>query len=186
MKRKSIGTNYSMCVQPTFIIGTYNEDDSPDFAPITWVSATCEGEDYLLVVSMFGTKKTKQNVIRTKSLSVNLASTDMLNLVDYFGNPQKSTGKPEYSYKKSEYVSAPVLDISRWVYECEVVTSVKTGVSDTFFCRIKNIQIDENVEIADTFDVDLTKFDPIIYSGQYHSIGKRLGKIGDFLENKTE
>lgn len=57
MKRKSIGTNYSMCVQPTFIIGTYNEDDSPNFAPVTWISATCEGEEYLLVVSMFGTKK---------------------------------------------------------------------------------------------------------------------------------
>lgn len=186
MKRKSIGTNYSMCVQPTFIIGTYNEDGSPNFAPITWVSATCEGEEYLLVVSMFGTKKTKQNVIRTKSLSVNLASTDMLNLVDYFGNPSKNTSKPEYSYEKSKYVYAPVLDISRWVYECEMVTSVKTGVSDTFFCRIKNIQIDENVEIGGTFDVDLTKFDPIIYSGQYHSLGRRLGKIGDFLENKTE
>lgn len=186
MKRKSIGTNYSMCVQPTFIIGTYNEDGSPNFAPITWVSAACEGEDYLLVISMFGTKKTKQNVIRTRSLSVNLASTDMLSLVDYFGNPQKSTNKPEYSYEKSEYVYAPVLDMSRWVYECEVITSVKTGASDTFFCKIKNIQIDENVEIADTFDVDLTKFDPIIYSGQYHSLGKHLGKIGDFLENKTE
>ena len=61
------------------------------------------------------------------------------------------------------------------------MTSVKTGESDTFFCRIKNIQIDERVELGDTFDIDLTKFDPIIYSGQYHSLGKHLGKIGDFL-----
>lgn len=181
MKRKSIGTNYSMCVQPTFIIGTYNENDSPNFAPITWVSATCEGEDYLLVVSMFGTKKTKQNVIRTKSLSVNLASIDMLNLVDYFGCSKKGINKPEYSYEKSRFVFAPVLDASRWVYECEVATSVKTGDSDTFFCKIKNIQIDETIEVGDTFDIDLTRFEPIIYSGQYHSLGKHLGKIGDFL-----
>lgn len=180
MKRKSIGINYSMCVQPTFIIGTYNADNSPNFAPITWVSATCEGEEYLLVVSMFGTKMTKQNVVRTKALSVNLASTDMLHLVDYFGSKQKDTGFADYT--KSEYVNAPILDVSRWVYECEVAMIVNTGQSDTFFCRIKNIQIDENVEIKDTFDVDLTKFDPIIYSGHYHSIGKHLGKIGDFLE----
>lgn len=186
MKRKSIGTNYSMCVQPTFIIGTYNEDNSPNFAPITWVSATCDGEDYLLVVSMFGTKKTKQNVIRTRSLSVNLASVDMLDLVDYFGSTEKNTNKPEYSYEKSEFVFAPVLDQSRWVYECEVVSSVKTGASETFFCKIKNIQIDENIDVGGTFDVDLTKFDPVIYSGQYHSLGKHLGKIGVFLENKAE
>ncbi|MCI8286340.1 MAG: DUF447 family protein [Lachnospiraceae bacterium] len=181
MKRKSIGINYSMCVQPTFIIGTYNEDNTPNFAPITWVSATCEGEEYLLVVSMFGTKKTKQNVMRTKALSVNLASTDMLHLVDYFGSPEKDRRKTEYSWEPSDFVAAPVLDASRWVYECEAVTSVKTGESDTFFCRIKNIQIDERVELGDTFDIDLTKFDPIIYSGQYHSLGKHLGKIGDFL-----
>ncbi len=184
MKRKSIGTGYSMCVQPTFIVGTYNEDGSPNFAPITWVSATCEGKDYMLVVSIFGTKQTKQNIIREKSLSVNLASTDMLHLVDYFGSPQKGIDKAEYSYEKSSYVSAPILDASRWVYECEVATSIKTGDSDTFFCKIKNIQIDESIEVGDTFDIDLTKFDPIIYSGCYHSLGKYLGKIGDFLEDK--
>ena len=32
----------------------------------------------------------------------------------------------------------------------------------------------------DTFDVDLTKLDPVVYSGMYHSIGKLLGRIGDF------
>ena len=66
MKRKSVKPNYSMCVQPAFIIGTNNEDGSENFAPITWVSATCEeGDEYMLVISMFGTKRTKQNVIRT-------------------------------------------------------------------------------------------------------------------------
>lgn len=171
-----------MCVQPTFIIGTYNEDNSPDFAPITWISATCESDgEYLLVISMFGTKKTKQNVMRTNSLSVNLASTDMLNLVDYFGSSSKDMTKTDCSYEKSQFVFAPILDASRWVYECEVSTTVKTGLSDTFFCKIRNIQIDESIEIGDTFDIDLTKFDPVIYSGQYHSLGKHLGKIGDFL-----
>lgn len=182
MKKKSIGTNYSMCVQPTFLVGTYNEDGSPNFAPITWVSATCEGQEYLLVVSMFGTKKTKQNVIREKALTVNLVSTDMLGLVDYFGSPEKDSYKRTYCCDRSEFVYAPVLDVSRWVYECEVVSSVKTGASDTFFCKIRNIQIDESIEVGDTFEIDLTKFDPVIYSGQYHSLGKNLGKIGDFLE----
>ena len=49
-----------MCVQPAFIIGTNNEDGSYNFAPITWVSVTNEKDnDYLLVISMFGTKRTK-------------------------------------------------------------------------------------------------------------------------------
>lgn len=45
---------------------------------------------------------------------------------------------------------------------------------------MKNIQIDEQLEWADMFDVNLTKLDPVIYSGVYHSIGNLLGKIGDF------
>ena len=58
--RRSVDPVYSMCVQPSFIIGTNNEDGSANFAPITWVSATCEGgSGYLLTVSMFGSKMTK-------------------------------------------------------------------------------------------------------------------------------
>ncbi|MDD3410975.1 MAG: flavin reductase [Eubacteriales bacterium] len=185
MKRKSIGTHYSMCVQPAFLIGTYHEDGSPDFAPITWVSATCEGDDYLLVISMFGDKQTKRNVQRTRQLSVNLISTDMLALTDYFGHTSGRNGAKTalpYGWADGDAVRAPVLDCSRWVYECEVAESVQTGCSDTFFCRIRNIQLEEGIEIGDTFSIDLTQLDPVVYSGQYHSIGKRLGKIGDFCK----
>ena len=186
VKRKSAGTHFSMCVQPAFIIGTNNEDGTYNFAPITWVSITNEkDDDYLLIISMFGTKRTKQNVIRTGILSVNLVSTDMLELMDYFGAHHAKDGKEDgisYSVSRGEVVDVPVLDASRWIYECEVAQSVETGDSTTFFCRIKNVQIDEQLECADTFDINLTKLEPVIYSGMYHSIGKLLGKIGDFTK----
>jgi len=38
MKRKSVEPKFSMCVQPSFIIETNNEDGSYNFAPITWVT----------------------------------------------------------------------------------------------------------------------------------------------------
>ena len=184
VKRKSIGTHFSMCVQPAFIIGTNNEDGSYNFAPITWISITNEKDnDYLLVISMFGMKMTKQNVIRTGILSVNLVSTDMLELMDYFGLHHAKDGKKDeisYNVCRGEVVDVPILDASRWVYECEVVQSIETGESTTFFCRIRNVQVDESLVCGDTFDIDLTKLDPVIYSGMYHSIGKLLGKIGDF------
>lgn len=186
VKRKSVGTHFSMCVQPAFIIGTNNEDGTHNFAPITWVSITGEKEDdYLLTISMFGTKRTKQNVIRTGILSVNLVSTDMLELMDYFGTHHAEDEKKDrisYAVGRGEIVDVPILEASRWIYECEVVRSVETGESTTFFCRIRNIQVDKQLKCKDTdiFNVDLTKLDPVIYSGMYHSIGKILGKIGDF------
>ena len=184
MRRKSVGTKFSMCVQPSFIIGTYNEDGSFNFAPITWVSATCEGgDDYMLVISMFGSKRTKQNVIRDGKFSANLVNTSMLPLMDYFGTKHAKDGNKdelEYGVGCGEVLDVPTLDKSPWVYECEVARSVETGESTTFFCPIRNIQMDENVNCEDTFDVDLTLFDPVVYSGKYHSLGKMLGKIGDF------
>ena len=185
VKRRSVEPIYSMCVQPSFLIGTNNEDGSANFAPISWVSVTHEhGDGYLLVISMFGTKKTKQNVLRTGIFSANLVSTDMLPLMDYFGSCHGGEGKKdktEYSVSRGEVLDVPILDQSRWIYECEVSGKTVTGDSTTFFCPVRNIQMDERLLCRDPFDVDLTVLDPVIYSGKYHSLGKLLGNIGDFL-----
>ena len=182
--RKSVAPRFSMCVQPAFIIGTNNEDGSHNFAPITWVSATGAGDDeYLLVVSMFGGKTTRRNVERTGLLSVNLVSRDMLPLMDYFGAHRARDGAKDgmvYGVSRGAALDVPTLDASRWVYECEVAQTVETGQSATFFCRIRNVQMDARLNCADAFDVDLTALDPVIYSGMYFSIGERLGRIGDF------
>lgn len=182
MKRKSVGADHSMCVQPTFLIGTYDENGIADFAPITWLSVTHDGGRYLLVISMFGTKKTKLNVHKTGRLSANLVSTDMLPLLDYLGSVSGHDGLKngmEYGVSEGEVVKVPTLDASKWVYELEVIKIVTNGESDTFFCDIKNVQMDSEIDISD--GIDLTCFDPVIYSGYYHSIGKHLGKMGDYL-----
>ena len=184
-QRRSVAPIYSMCVQPAFLIGTNNEDGSANFAPITWVSATqAEDGGYLLVISMFGTKQTKLNVLREGRFSANLVSTDMLPLMDYFGSRHARDGRKDgvaFAMSRGAVLDVPVLDASRWVYECEVRQAVPTGLSTTFFCDIRSIQLDERLQCADTFDVDLTVLDPVIYSGRYHSLGRMLGGIGDFL-----
>ncbi len=184
-KRRSVDPIYSMCVQPAFIIGTNNEDGTANFAPITWVSVTHEeGDGYLLVISMSGTKTTKMNTVRTGIFSANLVSRDMLPLMDYFGTHHGRKDDIAYDVVRGEVLDVPVLDKSRWVYECEVAESIVKGDSTTFFCNIRNIQMDERLVCKDIFDVDLTLLDPVIYSGRYHSIGDMLGQIGDFHNTK--
>ena len=182
--RKSIGNQHSMCVQPAFIIGTYNENGSANFAPITWVSVTWKDDHYMLVISMNGSKQTKLNIAKNKMLSANLVSTDMLILVDYFGsNSGKEIVKDGilYEHSRGGVLHVPTLDMSRWVYECEVSDVFQTGDSDTYFCPVKDVQVDEKIDVS--AGIDLTLFDPVIYSGRYHSIGECLGKIGDFYKN---
>ena len=190
MNRKTVAPIYSMCVQPSFIIGTTNEDGTYDFAPITWVSATHEeGDKYLLVISMSGDKTTKKNVIRTGIFSANLVNTAMLPLMDYLGSRHAKDGpKNDIDYKvgRGSVLNVPTLDASPWVYECEVAKSVETGDSTTFFCHIRGIQTDEKLWCEDPFDVDLTVLDPVIYSGRYHNIEKMIGKIGDFKDVRDD
>lgn len=134
---------------------------------------------------MNGTKKTKQNIAKNGKLSFNLVGTDMLELLDYFGS---SSGKDNikntisYDYEDGLVVHAPTLSLSKWVYECEVDRMLNTGDSDTYFCAIKNIQVIE--EMRNSSNIDLTLLDPVIYSGDYHSLDKHLGTIGDFYKAK--
>jgi len=181
--RKSMGSDHSMCVQPAFLIGTYNDDGTANFAPITWLSVTWKNDHYMLVISMFGSKKTKENLANTNMLSANLVSCDMLELLDFFGSSSGKDGQKlglPYDCGKGEVLDVPTLDVSRWVYECEIEQITQTGDSDTYFCRIKNVQIDENADISN--GIDLTQFQPLIYSGNYHTIGEKLGTIGDFYK----
>ena len=61
-----------------------------------------------------------------------------------------------------------------------IVCTNETEESATFFCRIKNVQTDDQLESADPLDVNLSKLEPVIHNGMYHSIGNLLGKTGDF------
>jgi len=187
MKRRPIRKHHCMPIQPTFIVGTFQPDGTPDFAPITWVSKTCEqGDENLIVISMYGTKQTKQNAVRTGFLTLNLASVDMLPLVDYFGSVSGKSGAKNavpYEWTKGIAADAPVLTASRWICECQIVKTVNTGESDTFFCQILNVELDDSIP-AENFGINLTLLDPVIYSGSYHSIAAHLGSIGDFLPHK--
>lgn len=102
--------------------------------------------------------------------------------MEHTGQATAQKNAAKYGVSKGEALDIPVLDASPWVYECEVKQAVETGDSTTFFCLIRNIQMDEHMVCEDIFDVDLTKLDPVIYSGKYHSIGELLGSIGDFQE----
>lgn len=182
MKRINTMDSQSMCVQPTFLIGTYDEAGTANFAPITWVSVTWDEEGgYKLIISMNGEKQTKRNLEANPRLSANLVSCDMLEMLDFLGLRTGIDGpKRGYQYGVGEGVAvkAPTLDASRWVYECEVIELATFGDTTTYVCPVKNVQVaDIGIDLE---HIDLTKLDPVVYSGDYHSIGKRLGTIGDF------
>ena len=180
----------SMVVQPTFLIGTYDENDVPNFTPITWLSVTYDTDHFSLVVSMSDDKKARRNIARSGVFSANLVSTDMLEMLDYFGSRSGLNGaKDGYTYERGEgnKLHVPTLEKSRFVYECEVSQTInlpdvyREAGGVTMICAIKNVQVADYIDMD---GIDLTKLDPVVYSGHYHSIGAHLGKIGDFYKEE--
>ena len=180
MKRVNSGEGYVTHIQPVFLIGTYNEDGSPNFCPITWVTSSHDGPQALMVISMNGAKKTKDNIARTKLLSANLVSVDMLELLDYFGSTtglDSAKNALSYEYENGHVLDVPTLNASRRVFECEVIGTYETSDTITYFCKSMNRQEVEGLTGAHK---DMALLEPLVYTGRYCKLGKCLGEMGAF------
>lgn len=162
MKKVDIKPQRMFCPQPMYVIGTYNEDGQPNFSVITRIGFAWDRSPHIML-SMDGTKKTKENIQRTGVFSANLVSTDMLWLADYFGRTHGSNGikdEVNFQFTNGNVLNVPVLDSSKWVFECEV---------------------SKIIELVDSHMIDLSKLDPVLYAPfNYYSLGEKLGNCGDW------
>lgn len=168
--------------QQLFLIGTYNEDGSPNFAPISWVSFTL-GPPACLVVSINGRIRKKQttcNIERTGLISATIVTPDLLpfaeqnNLATY----REGIAIP-HEVEQGKVLEVPLLKGAKWSYECEVIKSVCIGASDTHFAAFKNVNVRE--DLKELGFIDLRVINPVVYSpNHYFTIGEHIGKIGDY------
>ena len=188
MKRIDIQPDFVFSPQPMYMIGTKNEDGTPNFCIITWIGFSFDKTPHLMM-TIGGSKRTKTNILREKAFSANLITEDNLWLADYFGcTTGESSAKNdiEWGWTRGKSVDVPVLDKCHWVYECEVDRVIELDGSHLFLAEIKNIQIDEEYRDMDRKKIDLTKIRPAIYGPyQYFSIDRKLGEMGQWREKIT-
>ncbi|BCJ93182.1 hypothetical protein acsn021_07510 [Anaerocolumna cellulosilytica] len=169
--------------QPMYLIGTKDEEGIPNFCIITWIGFSFDKTPHLMM-TMGGSKQTKTNILRDKMFSANLVSEDIIWLADYFGTAgteEKRKSKVAYDYEWGNALKVPVLEQSKWVYECEVTKIIELDGSHLFLSDIKNIQIDKAFEGIDLEMIDLKKLNTAIYAPyNYFSIGERIGSCGEW------
>ncbi|WP_160687121.1 flavin reductase family protein [Clostridium sp. C2-6-12] len=189
MNKINILPEQIFCPQPMYVIGTYNEDNQPNFSVITWIGFNWNGSPHIML-GIGGKKKTKENIQRTKMFSANLVSTDMLWLADYFGCTHGSEGiknKINYDFNNGSVLNVPLLDSSKWVFECEVSKIIELEGSHIFIGKIKNIQIAEQFKNMDMEMIDLLQLDPVLYAPyNYFKISDKLGNCGDWEKHIHE
>ena len=183
MSKISIAPQMVFCPQPMYAIGTMNENDKPNFSVITWIGFNWNGSPHIML-GIGGSKRTKDNIIRTSEFSANLVSRDFLKLADYFGSTKGYDGEKvalPYDYGSGKVLNVPVLEKSRWVFECTVAKTIELSDSHIFVSEIRNIQIDEQLEDMNMEVIDLARLDPVVYAPYgYFGITERIGNCGDW------
>lgn len=186
MKKINIAPDWVFSPQPMYIIGTKNEDGTPNFCIITWIGFSYDKVPHLMM-TVGGSKLTKTNILREGKFSANMITEDTLWLADYFGNSSGENGEKNavpYSYQWGMNIDVPIIDECHWAYECEVSRVLDLDGSHLFLAGIKNIQIDSDYENMDMKKIDLTQIHPVIYAPyNYFSIGNKLGEMGEWKEH---
>ena len=189
MEKISIAPDWVFSPQPMYIIGTMNEDGTPNFCIITWLGFSFDKGPHLMM-TVGGTKLTKTNILRERKFSANMITEDNLWIADYVGNTNGKEGKKNavpYSFQWGKLVDVPIIDECHWSYECEVTRVIELDGAHLFLAEIMNIQIDKEFESMNMKKIDLTQIRPAIYAPyNYFSIGTKLGEMGEWENHLSD
>ena len=183
--RKNFGAKTMCYPMPVFIIGTYNEDGTPNAMNAAWGGISEEKE---ISICVSDDHKTTENFLARKAFTVSMATADTVVACDYVGivsgndAPDKFM-KAGFHATKSEFVDAPLIDELPMALECELISYDKE--SCRLVGRIVNICADESV-LDDSGKIDVMKLNPITYDSMHHTyrtLGPVVGRA--FQDGKT-
>lgn len=175
--RKNFGPKTYLYPMPVLIIGTYNEDGTPNAMNAAWGGIS---EEYEISICVDDEHKTAENVQKRKAFTVSIADVKNLVACDYVGivSGNKVPDKFEkagFTAAKSEFVDAPVIQELPMALECEMISY------DVTTCRlvgkIINVSIDDSV-LDENGKVDVAKLAPITFDPSgfgYYVLGERVG-----------
>lgn len=175
--RKNFGAKPYTYPQPVFIIGTYDENGTPDAMNAAWGGISEEKEITICVDSVH---KTAKNFMKTGAFTVSMADAAHVVECDYVGvvsanDVPDKVAKAGFHAIKSEFVNAPLFEELPMALECKVISY------DEESCRlvgeILNVSADERV-LNEKGKVDPAKLQPITYDSMNHTylvLGEKVG-----------
>ncbi len=135
MEKNNIGSLLALYPKPLTVVGAEVE------GRVNWLvvgHTGIIGHDRILV-SMSKSHYTNQGIKKSKKLSINLVSREMLPKADYVGSVSGAqVDKSEvFAYHWGEN-GTPVIDASPVTMECDVVDIRETGDFNLFICSVAN------------------------------------------------
>ena len=173
--KKNLGNLLALYPKPMTVVGAEVE------GKVNWLVVGHTGviDHDRILVSMSKSHYTNQGIKKSKRLSVNLVSREILPKADYVGSVSGATvDKSEvFAYHIGEN-DTPVIDASPLTMECEVVDIYETDGFDNFICAIVNTYAASDVLDSDS-KLDYTKLKPVLFefpTYSYLATGEIIGK----------
>jgi len=176
--RKNFGAKEMCYPMPVFIIGTYNEDGTPNAMNAAWGGVTEEAQ---LTICVDAEHKTAENVLARKAFTVSMGTAETVTACDYVGivsgnkEPQKFA-KAGFHATKSDFVDAPLIDELPMALECEMISY--DPESCHLVGRVINVCVDE-AYLDEKGKVDVKKLQPITFDPVHHNylvLGEAVGQ----------
>jgi flavin reductase (DIM6/NTAB) family NADH-FMN oxidoreductase RutF len=176
---KSFGQKPWVLPQPVLIIGTYNNDGTPNAMNAAWGGQWDSKE----IMICMGSHATTENLDRCGEFTVAFATKDTMVAADFVGivsgkNDPEKMQKTGWTAIKSEHVNAPVFTEFPMTLECRILRKIgETEDGYNLIAEIVNILVDE-AYLAEDGKPDVEKMQLIAYEPVHHGylvMGERVG-----------
>lgn len=180
MKKITLGAQTLLYPMPAFLIGA-NVDGKANFMTAAW-SGIANSNPPMVTVALQHHRYTYKGIKQTGAFSINVASEDQVEQVDYCGivSGAKTDKAADCGftvfYAKLE--TAPLIEQCPLNLECKVVHILDLGSHALVVGRIEEVHASEACTTGGL--PDFSKVKPVIYSSGaekgYHGIGGPLGR----------
>ncbi|MGI6262647.1 MAG: flavin reductase family protein [Succiniclasticum sp.] len=191
---KDLGAKPYLFPMPTYMIGTYNEDDSVDVMMMAWGGICAED---MVALNLEANHKTVANIKARKAFTLAIPGTDTLKESDFFGIATGNKMKDKFARSglhavKSGRVDAPVITEYPVTLECEAVDFQDQPYGLRILGKIVNVIADGKV-LDEKGRIDAGKIHAFAFDQMqngYYAVGEKVGQAwhsgAGYMKAKTE
>ena len=178
--KKDLGVNCWLYPMPTYMIGTYNEDDTVDVMMMAWGGICAEN---MVALNLEEDHKTVANLKNRGAFTLAIPGRDTLVESDYLGLVSGNKVPDKFARTglhatKSDRVDAPVIAEYPVTLECRVVEMQEQPYGLRVLGEIVNVMADEKI-LGEDGKIDVGKIDAFLFDqmrNDYYAVGEVCGK----------
>jgi flavin reductase (DIM6/NTAB) family NADH-FMN oxidoreductase RutF len=178
--KKELGVQPYLFPMPTYMIGTYNEDDSVDVMMMAW-GGICDTK--MVALNLEADHKTVANLRQRNAFTLAVPGTDTLRESDFLGIASSNKMADKFVRTglhavKSDKVDAPIIEEYPLTLECKVIEFQDQPYGLRVLGEIVGVLADEKV-LDEKGKIDAGELHAFAFDQMrngYYAIGEKVGQ----------